>query len=121
MRALSQIVVSVDRYAFWLSVVAGLAGWMYIHGCRTPAAFSREYRGQLRRFSLLCSAATGALIVSVVSDGILTSLRLIGAQWSAVFLVPIFSMAIEVACAGVLVSYIRGMAQRTAATAHTAS
>ena len=116
MRALSEIVVSIDRYAFWLSVVAGVAGWVYMESRHTPAAFTREYRGQLRRFSLLCSAAAGALIVSVIGDGVLTSLRLVGAQWSAVFLVPIFSVAIEIACAALLVSYLRAMARRAACT-----
>jgi hypothetical protein len=119
LRALSQIVASIDRYAFWLSVAAGIAAWIYIDSRSTPPAFTREYRGQLRRFSLLCSATTGALMVSVISDGVLTGLRLIATQWSAVFLVPIFSMAIEIACAGVLISYIRGIARRTAATAPT--
>jgi hypothetical protein len=121
LRALSQIVGSIDRYTFWLSVAAAIAGWIYIDSRGTPAAFTREYRGQLGRFSVLCSAATGALIISVIGDAVLTSLRLIGTQWSAVFLVPIFSMAIEIACAGVLVSYIRGIARRAAATARTAS
>jgi hypothetical protein len=114
MRALSEIVVSIDRYAFWLSVAAGIAGWVYMESRRTPAAFTRLFSRQLRRYSPLFSAAAGALIVSVVGDAVLTSLRLIGAQWSAVFLVPIFSVAIELACAALLVSYLRAMVRRAA-------
>src|SRR6185503_6366050 len=114
MRALSQIVASIDRYAFWLAAVAAIAGWAYIDSRRTPAAFTREYRAQLRRFSLLCSAAAGALIVSVASDAVLTSLRMIGTPWSVAFLVPILSVAVEIACAGVLVSYLLAMARRAA-------
>jgi hypothetical protein len=93
---------------------------VYIDSRRIPAAFTLEYRGQLRRFFLLCSAAAVALIASVISDGVLTSLRLVGTRWSLDFLIPLVSMAIEVVCAGVLVLYIRGMTQRTASTGRTA-
>jgi hypothetical protein len=120
MKALSEIVLSIDRYAFWLAVLAGAAGWAYIDSRRAPGTFTREYRAQLRRFSLLCSAAAGALIVCVASDGVLTSLRLIGAPWSVAFLVPLLSLAIEIACAGALVSYLRAMARRAARTARMA-
>jgi hypothetical protein len=113
MGALSAIVAVIDRYAFWCSVFVGIAGWVYIDSRRVPAAFTREYGTQLRRFFLLCSAATGALIASVISDGVLTSLRLVDTTRSVDILLPVFSMAIEIACAGVLVSYIRGMTQRT--------
>lgn len=117
--ALSAIVGSIDRYAFWLAVFAGIAGWVYIDSRGIPAAVTPEYRTQLRRFFLLCVAATGALIASVVSDGVLTSIRLVGTGWSLDFLIPIFSMAIEVACASVLVLYIRGMTQRTESMGRT--
>ena len=30
MRAVSGLVIRIDRYAFWLSVIIGLAGWAYI-------------------------------------------------------------------------------------------
>jgi len=40
-------------------------------------------------------------------------LRLVDTTRSFDILLPVFSMAIEIACAGVLVSYIRGMTQRT--------
>jgi len=117
MRAISGIVVSIDRYAFWLSVIIGLGGLAYISSGRIPSSFHPAYRKQLRRFSLLCMIATAALVVSVISDGVLTALQLFGTELSAEFLVPIFSMAIEIACAGVLVFYIRSITQRTASTA----
>ena len=112
MGALGAIVVSIDRCAFWLSFFAGIAGWMYIDSRRVPSAFTGEYRGQLRRFSLLCAAAAAALAASVASDGVLTFLRLAGTGWTSGSLLPVFSMATEIACAGVLVSYLRGMARR---------
>jgi len=117
MRAVSGIVASIDRYAFWLSVIIGLGGFAYISSSRIPSAFDPAHRQQLRRFFLLCTAATAALVVSVISDGVLTALQLRGSELSAELLVPIFSMAIEIACAGGLVFYIRRITQRTASTA----
>jgi hypothetical protein len=117
---LGEIVISVDRLAFWLAVVVGGAGWIYIDSLRVPPTFTSEYRVQLRRFSLLCLATTGALIASVVSDAVVTSLRLLATGWSVQFLVPALSMAIEIACAGVLISYLRDMARRTASTRRAA-
>ena len=116
-RAVSGIVGLIDRYAFWLSVVIGIGGWAYICGGRIPAAFHAGYRKELRRFRWLCTAATGAVIVSVISDALLTALRLPGAELSAESLLPIFSIAIEVACAGLLVFKIRGITQRETSTA----
>ena len=116
MGGLGQIVVLIDRYAFWLSVFVGIAGWTYIGSRAIPAAFTPEYRTQLRRFCLVCLAATSALIVSVISDGVLTSLRLVGIRWSFAALIPFVSMAIEVVCAGALIVSIRSMSQGMAAT-----
>ena len=116
-RAISGIVGSIDRYAFWLSVITGIGCWAYICGRRIPAEFHAGYRQQLRRFRWLCTAATGALIVSVISDALLTALRLPGVEISAESLLAIFSIVIEVACAGVLVFQIRGITQRATSTA----
>jgi hypothetical protein len=116
-RTVSGIVGSIDRYAFWLSVIIGIGGWAYVCGRGIPAEFHPGYRNQLRRFRWLCTAATGALIVSVISDTLLTALRLPLAELSGESLLPIFSIAIEVACAGVLVFKIRGITQRETSTA----
>ena len=117
MKAVSGLVVQIDRYSFWLSIIVGLGGWAYIRSRRIPAAFHPAYRRQLRRFFLLCTTAAAALVVSVISDGVLTALQLPGRELSAEFLVPIVSMAIEIACAGILVFHIRGIALRAASTA----
>ena len=116
MGGLGEIVVSIDRYAFWLSLFVGLAGWTYIGSRPIPAALTPGYRAQLRRFFLVCLAATGALIVSVISDGVLTSLRLVGTRWSLDALVPFVSMTIEAVCAGALVVSIRNMTRRMEST-----
>lgn len=117
MKAVGGIVALIDHYAFWLSVIVGMAGLVYIGSRPVPNALYPAYQKQLRRFNLLCTAATGALIISVVSDGVLTALRLPETGLSADFLIPVFSMAIEVACAGVLILHIRSMTRRTASTA----
>jgi hypothetical protein len=116
-RAVSGIVGSIDRYAFWLSVIIGIGGWAHVCGRGTPVEFHPGYRNQLRRFRWLCTAATGALIISVISDALLTALRLPGAELSAESLLPIFSIAIEAACAGVLVFQIHSITQRETSTA----
>jgi hypothetical protein len=117
MRAVSGLVGLIDRYAFLLSVIVGLGGWIYIRSRRIPAAFYPAYRRQLRRFFILCGAAAAALVVSVCSDAVLTAIRLHGTELSAASLVPIFSMAVEIACVGILVFHIRGIALRAASTA----
>ena len=117
MKAVSGIVVQIDRHAFWLSLIVGLGGWAYIRSRRPPAAFHSVYRRQLRRFFLLCTTAAAALVVSVISDGVLTALQLLGTELSVESLVPIASMAIEIACVGILVFHLRGIALRAASTA----
>jgi hypothetical protein len=117
MRAISGLVASVDRYAFLLSVVVALGGWLYIRSRKIPTAFHPAYRRQLGRFFMLCSAATAALVVSVSSDAVLTAIQLHGTELSAASLVPIFSMAVEIACVGFLVFHIRGITLRAASTA----
>jgi hypothetical protein len=114
MKALAGTVGVVDRYSFWLSVMVGIGSWAYISARRFPAGFDPPYRKQLRVFCLLCATATSALVVSVISDGVLTAFQLRGTEWSIGFLIPIVSMAIEIACAGVLVFHIRSIVRRMA-------
>lgn len=117
MRAISAPVSVIDRYAFWLALTIGLGGWIYIRSREVPATFYPAYRRQLRRFVLLCGATAAALVVSVISDGVLTALQLYGTGLSAMSLVPILSVAIEIACVGFLIVHIRGVTHRAASTA----
>lgn len=117
LEALSEAVGLFDRSVFWLAVIGGIAGLAYISSRRTPATFHPSYRRQLRGFLLLCTIATGGIVASVICDGFLTALRLSGWEMSVDFLIPIFSMVIEVVCAGVLVLYIHSITQRMASTA----
>jgi hypothetical protein len=116
-RAVSGIVVAIDRHAFWLSAIVGLAAWVYVSRRRAPTAFYPSYRRELRRFFFLCAIAAGGLLAAVICDGVLTAIRLFETELSADFLIPVFSMAIEVACAAVLVHHVRRTAQRMASTA----
>jgi hypothetical protein len=119
MRAAAAILGAIDRYAFWLSVFVGLAGWayLYIGSRRPPGTFHPSYGRQLRRFFVLSTIATAGLAVVVISDGVLTALRLVETQWSADFLIPVFSMAVEVVCAAVLAFHIRSIVRRAASAA----
>jgi hypothetical protein len=107
LRAASGIALSIDRYAFWLALIAGIAGWLYIDSRSTPARLDPAYRRQIRRCFLICAAATAALVLSVTCDGILTAFRLVGREFSVEYLVPIVSMAIEVGCASALALQFR--------------
>ena len=117
LRAISAVVSSIDRYAFWCALVVGLGGWIYIRSRQIPATFHPSYRRQLGRFFLLCGTTAAALVVSVISDGVLTALRLRGTGLSAMSLVPILSIAIEIACVWFLIVHIRGVTHRAASTA----
>ena len=117
MKALRGLVILIDRYAFWMSVIIGLGALAYIFSREIPAAFYPAYRRQLRCFSLLCSATAAALLVSVISDGVLTALQLQGMEPSVEIWVAIFTMAVEIACVGFLVFHIRSNTRRAASAA----
>jgi hypothetical protein len=119
MRAVGSLVGLIDRYAFLSSLAVGLGGWIYIRSRQIPSTLDPAYRRQLRCFFLLCGAAAAALVVSVISDAVLTALQLQGTDLSAEFLVPILSMTIEIACVGILVSRIRGVTLAASAAALT--
>jgi len=117
LKAAGEIVGLIDRYSFWLAIILGVAGLAYISSRRIPPVFDPGYRRQLRRSFLLCGGATASLAVSVICDGVLTTLKLFGTELGAASLLPVFSMAIEIACAGVLVFQIRGITRRATSTA----
>jgi hypothetical protein len=116
LKAVSGLIGSIDSCAFWLSFIIGIVGWVYIGSRPAPAAHP-AYRKHLRRCFLLSTAATGALIVSVISDAVLTALRLFGTGLSVEFLVPVVLMGVEIVCASILIFRIQRTRQRTASTA----
>jgi hypothetical protein len=102
MTSVTRIVGSIDRYSFWLSVIIGAGSFAYAIGRPIPTLVDARYRRQLRCVFICCLAAIGPLILSVISDGVLTTIRLAGAELCASSLVPIGTMAIEIACVGIL-------------------
>ena len=115
-REFGAIVVSIDRLAFWLAAALGAGALIAIARHRVPTAFHPEYRKQLRGAFLLCGCAAGALAVSVISDGVLTALQ-VGTNLCAGAAVPLLSMAVEVACAGVVIVLILNTMRRASFTA----
>jgi hypothetical protein len=103
---------SIDRYSFWLSVVIGMGCWVYSSRGRFQISLGQKHRGLFRRFIFLCTAAAIALVVSVVSDAVLTLLRLPKVDLSLEFLIPALSMLCEILGAGLLVCQIRATAHR---------
>jgi len=114
-RALGARVLSIDRFAFWSAAVVGLGALGYINRGRIPSVFHPGCRKELRRALLLCVSATGFLVVSVMSDGVLTALRL-GADLCPASVIPIISMAIEIVCVGVVIFLILDTMRRAAST-----
>jgi len=112
-RALASAVGRIDAYAFWASLIIGLGGFAYISAF--PAAPHSQYRTQVRWFCLICTAATAALAISIASDGVLTLLRMVGTDFSAAALIPIASMAVEIAFAVALALQIRAILRLLAA------
>lgn len=113
-RPLAAIVLTVDRFAFWLAAIVGLGALLYAGRHRAPGAPGPEYRRQMRRARLLCGCAAASLAVSVISDGVLTALTL-GTELRAELAVPIISMVIEIACAGAVIVLILDAARRAGA------
>jgi len=96
---LAELVGSIDRSAFGIAALLAAAGW-----------------ARPGRRLLFCSLAAACFLLSVASDGVLTFLRLADWDFSADFLVPLGSMAVEAACAAILLLQIR-IAQRISAAA----
>ena len=115
-REFGALVVSIDRLALWLAVALGAAALVAIARQRAPAAFHPGYRKQLRGVFLLCGCAAGALAVSVIGDGVLTALQ-VGTDLCAGAAVPLLAMAVEVACAGVVIVLILNTMRRASFTA----
>src|SRR5581483_1087832 len=89
-RAAAGLVLAVNRYAFWMAVLIGLGALFHIGWRAAPARLHAGYRSHLRRATLLFSAATAALAVSVTGDLILMALRL---KLTPDSIVPIASVA----------------------------
>jgi hypothetical protein len=112
LKTMNAIGILLDRYAFMLALGLAIIAWGYIGSRRAPAEFHQAYGKELRRCVFLCAAAAGALIMSVITETVLTGLRLSAAQLSVSALVPTLSLATELALAGVLLRQIRTTLRR---------
>jgi hypothetical protein len=74
------------------------------------ASGSRLYRGGVA----LCAATAVALLVSVVTDIVITGLRLYEVRLPAAALVPVLSIAAEIALVSMLIAPIRATIRRIA-------
>lgn len=114
-RAIASLVATLDGHVFRLSLVVGVAAWAYLKSRRSSATPLPAHCPQLRRFIWLCAMAAAGLTASVLADGMLTMLRLLGAAPSAAALVPVATMLVEGACVGVLAAQVLRMVRRMAA------
>jgi hypothetical protein len=105
--------ISIDFNAFRIALAICIIGLGYVGSRRAPISFHEGYRRQVRRCVVLCVAAAGALLASVVADTILTGLRLSEANFPAASLVPALLVAIEIALLGALALQIRATIRRT--------
>lgn len=114
LQEVSRIGGFIDRYAFRLAFAIGIIGWAYISTRPVAKRFHAAYGGELRRGLLLCAAAALSLFASVIADVALTGLHIFNSGLRAAGLVPLLSLAAEMAISGVLVYQIRRTFQRAA-------
>jgi hypothetical protein len=104
----------IDRYLFQVSLVLGILGWLYIASRRAAPTINSDYRHQLQRCLLLSAAASGLLIGAVILDTILGGMRAVGAGMSVAAVIPLLSIAIEIALVGIITVELRNIMQRKA-------
>ena len=106
----------LDRYAFMLALVIALTGCCYAATRRAPPCLQTGYGHELDHCIALCAATAAALLVTVLTETILTSVRLFGRGLRWEILIPAGSLAAEIAAAVLLIWQIRNMVrQKTAA------
>jgi hypothetical protein len=105
---------SVVRWIFIMALAVAIVGAVYIGSRRAPCEFHDTYRRQLLRSIALCAFAAVILLAAIGLDGVLLGLRLVGRELSATALVPMLSMAVEVALAVVLVRAVWRSIRRVA-------
>jgi hypothetical protein len=105
--------ISIDLNAFRIALAIGIVGLGYIGSRRAPISFHDGYRRQVRRCVVLCAAMAGALLASVVTDAILTGLRLFEANLPLAGLIPALSVVAEIVLVSALALHIRTTLRRT--------
>jgi hypothetical protein len=119
MRAVATIIGAIARYAFLTAIFIGAVSWAYGNRRRPPSIYVLQgYSRHLYRFCFLAGLATTALVVCIVSDLVLATIRLGSLSPSLAFSVPVASIAFEIACVAALVIFIRALVRLTLATGH---
>jgi hypothetical protein len=108
----------LDRFAFTLASVMALTGCLYTATRRAPPRFRQDYGRELDHCIALCTAAAAALLVTVLTETVLGSIRIFGMGLRWEVLIPIGSLAAEIAAAVVLAWQIRNMARKKTAAGH---
>jgi hypothetical protein len=106
--------IAIDLNAFRMALAIGIIGLGYIASRRAPMSFGPGYRRQVKGCVALCAATAVALLVSVVTDIVITGLRLYETRLPAAALVPVLSIAAEVALVSMLIAHIRATIRRIA-------
>jgi len=111
-KSIADVILSIDRYAFWISVFLVVAIYLYVSGRRilagSPQGVRRIYSG--------CVMTTGALAVSVVGDGLLTAMQLHGTQLCSDSIPPLLSLIFEIAAVSFLGLRVHFLMQRARST-----
>ena len=111
-KVIADVVLSVDRYAFWTAILLGVAVWLYMSRQRVSAGSRRS----LRHIYSVSLIATGALAVSVVGDGVLTGFQLHGTELGSASIVPLLSLLSEIVAVSFLGIRVLFLMQRARTT-----
>jgi hypothetical protein len=106
--------ITIDFNAFRIALAIGIIGLAYIGSCRAPLSFHERYYRQVKWSVMLCAATAGTLLASVVTDAVLTGLRLFDANLPTSGLIPALSVAGEFVLMGALALHIRTTIRRSA-------
>jgi hypothetical protein len=105
---------AIDRYMFQASLVLGIVSWLYIASRRAASTINSDYQHQLQRCVLLSAVASGLLIGAVILDTILGGMRAVGSGMSLAAVIPLLSIAIEIALVGIITVELRKVMRRKA-------
>ena len=109
LKAITAVVLPIDRYAFLTAAACGLAGWLYAL-LATPSTSRSIALGPLRRCQLLLRVA--AIAIAVAVELFLSLYRFAEAGASAAVLLPAATILLEAACVLVAALSLRKTAHR---------
>lgn len=108
----------LDRCAFAIALLTALAGCFYAASRHAPPRFREDYGRELDHCVALCAAAAAALLVTVFTETVLTGMRLFGWGLRWEIMIPVGSLAAEIAAAVLLIWQIRNTVRKRTAAGH---